>query len=144
MPIKITDTIEVEYLIACDDVREEAGNKFSAMGIINGGIVLPSFPAVIRIAFFGHLLASQAGDTSIVFRVSLGDQTIGTASTPFAFTETVRSANLVLPAAMLQVPEATDIRLEVRGSEEQDWVLLLTKSITLNPAIVATASEQPS
>ncbi len=33
--------------ILCDDVRQEAGNKYSLMGIYDGGIVFADFPALL-------------------------------------------------------------------------------------------------
>lgn len=39
-------------IIACEDVRDEVGNKKSLMGVFSGDILVSEFPATIHMAFY--------------------------------------------------------------------------------------------
>lgn len=45
-------TTTLQYAIVCEDIRDEIGNKKSLMGVMPGDILVPTFPATIKIAFF--------------------------------------------------------------------------------------------
>jgi hypothetical protein len=50
----------VEYVLVCEDIRQEIGNKPSAMGIFSGDIVVREFPHVFpKLCFLVHLTLTR-------------------------------------------------------------------------------------
>lgn len=64
--------------IFCDDVRQEAGNKLSLMGVYNGQMVVPSFPFEISKLIVSMKASAQEGEEykSLTFVVMLNDDII--------------------------------------------------------------------
>lgn len=59
--------------ILCDDIREEAGNKTSLMGVFSGDVVVPSFPASINVAFFLQYFLDESDPSEFSARMRLLD-----------------------------------------------------------------------
>lgn len=140
MPFKLSKDLTMEYVVSCEDVREEIGNKFSLVGVINGDILTPVFPSVVKIAFFGSIVSKTGNPVELEMRILVNGKMVGSAQTKFAFNEGGKTANLVLPQGLLNLPEPSDINLDLK-IPNGDWMTLVAKKILLNPA---TASEQPS
>ena len=61
----MTGNAYLSYSLLCDDVRLEAGNKLSVMGIFQG-IYLPSLPGtVLRFALLNHWIGQGEHNTEI-------------------------------------------------------------------------------
>tara|TARA_B100001013_G_scaffold288224_1_gene188032 strand:+ start:140 stop:544 length:405 start_codon:yes stop_codon:yes gene_type:complete len=61
----VTENAHLSYSLLCDDVRLEAGNKLSVMGIFQG-IYLPSLPGtVLRFALLNHWSGQGEHNTKI-------------------------------------------------------------------------------
>jgi hypothetical protein len=53
--------VDPVYLIVCDDIREEKSNKDILVGVYTGDILVPAFPAIIALAAWMKVEASQLG-----------------------------------------------------------------------------------
>lgn len=62
--------------ILCEDIREEAGNKKSLMGVFGGDVTVPHFPANIRIAFYVEYTPPEEGVSHTLEFVLLLDESI--------------------------------------------------------------------
>lgn len=62
---RVAGHVHLSYSLLCDDVRLEAGNKLSVMGIFQD-IYLPSLPAtVLRFALLNHWVGQGQHETQI-------------------------------------------------------------------------------
>lgn len=63
----------------CDDIRMELGGKLSFIGVYNGGMLVPGFPATLPKFYiaFKVLIPSDNPSDSVTIRVLKGEQLIG-------------------------------------------------------------------
>lgn len=67
----MASTLKFPNVIMCEDVREEARNKKSLLGVFSGDILVASMPALIPLAFYVEYSGGEVGDT-IKFDVFVG------------------------------------------------------------------------
>lgn len=86
------------WTIFCDDVRQEAGNKLSYMGIYGANLVVPSFPTTLLKLCLAMSIRTKATNPpkSIIVRVLRDDELI--------HEQTLDDAALI---ALTQAPEPT-------------------------------------
>lgn len=62
----------------CDDVRQEAGNKLSYMGIYGSNLVVPSFPTTLvkLCCVFSLRVPAQSPPKSVIFRLLRDDEVL--------------------------------------------------------------------
>jgi hypothetical protein len=117
-------------VILCEDIRAEIGNKYSLMGVLGGDILVPSFPAIIKMAFFMEYLPdSDESATSIDFRLLQGDVEI--AKGKFEATiPPLQSSIFVLPTALVSFEKNVILRfcVSISGEPEQE---ILSKKVGL-------------
>ena len=108
------------YVIWCDDVRQELGNKPSFMGVYTGGLVLPGLPAVLPRLTAWVVLSMPLGRPWAAVSISLarddGEELIGIPTFSPPMPEDTHFSNGVpltraqlmfaLTMAPLQLPEA--------------------------------------
>ena len=73
------------HSVFCDDIRLEAGNKLSYMGVYNGTMVVPAFPYDMpRLSVVTRVVFDQEEPLSSSFRMVLllNDQEIGVLEAP--------------------------------------------------------------
>lgn len=77
------DSATLTYSILCDDVRLEAGNKISLMGVFQN-VYVPKFPAgVIKFAVVNHWEGRGEFQTEVRILDPGGKQTARSAPAPF-------------------------------------------------------------
>jgi len=140
MPHKISDQLTVEYIVFCEDIREEIGHKFTACGVINGDIRVASFPATLRMAFFGSVICT-APSAITEMQLKLDDLSIGQARIHFEFTEDNPVASLVVPSGFLQIDSPRDFTLSLAHGGEP--VVLIRKKIILGEISPSSIALQP-
>lgn len=61
--------LAVDAVVVCEDVRKEANGKEILLGVFSGGVLLPSVPATIVLAFWVHFDAKETGEVALQFRL---------------------------------------------------------------------------
>lgn len=66
------------WVIFCDDIRQEVGNKLSLMGIYGANLVVPSFPTVLPklCCVFNVRVPANAVPRHVVFKMPRGEEVI--------------------------------------------------------------------
>jgi hypothetical protein len=115
-------------IILCEDVREEAGNKKSLMGVLAGDIIVPTFPATLSLAvYFEYVPDKDDGDEfAIEFRLWQDDEelAVGEVRAPI---EPGKIVTLVLPRALSIFERAKAFRMTIKGHDGQEFELLNKK-----------------
>lgn len=113
--------IRKDYILVCDDIRQEIGRKPSAIGIYTDNIVVKGFPVVFpKLCFLVHLHKSDAVrkiSISCTLRFSDGRKIV-LAEKQIAGTMS-RAGGIVLNFAVgplrLDAPQRADFLLSVNG-----------------------------
>jgi len=115
-------------IILCEDIREEAGNKKSLMGVLAGDIIVPAFPATLSVAvYFEYLPDTDDGDEfAIDFRLWQDDEelAVGEVRAPI---QPGKVVTLVLPRALSVFERAKTFRMTVKGQSGEEFELLNKK-----------------
>lgn len=111
------------------DVREEVGNKKSLMGVFSGDLVVPVFPARIKVAFYAEYIPTPGVEShELTFSIGVGSEEVAAAGIRVA-TPQGEVATLILPQGIAQFEAPGDIVLKV--SCEGETRELLRKSVRL-------------
>lgn len=114
-------------VIACEDVREEIGNKKSLMGVFSGNIVAAEIPAQVWIAFYIEKMPEQPGKAEeVVIQVKQNERTVGTVTINF---EAPEIATLVIPRAVMRIPEECTLILTASVNRGEP-IQILSKSVS--------------
>jgi hypothetical protein len=115
LPFKIT------AVVACDDIRQEINNKAILVGVYNGALVVPGFPADIAIAWWIQMKADTIGDYAMEARVLKdGNSTLLRAMLQVTV-HTLGWSTLALPRAPLQLQGPGHLELEIRLKDAGKW-----------------------
>jgi hypothetical protein len=115
-------------VILCEDVREEAGNKKSLMGVFGGDLQVQEFPAAIRIAFYVEYIPPQEGSAHALQFVLLVDENIAATGT-LEIPAGNNVAALVIPQGIAQFAKEGDLALQFGVGD--DLVEILRKKVML-------------
>jgi hypothetical protein len=133
MPVTLSHGLSVELAIACEDVREERGNKISAMGMFTDQIAVAQFPADIRIAFFFTIRSEAAQNRMLKARVLVDDQMAGTADVPLLYTEAAKLTNVILPTGVIRMSGMGSFAISMAVEDSEEWVEVLRKTVSVGP-----------
>jgi hypothetical protein len=113
----------------CEDVRDEVGNKKSLMGVFSGDVVVPVFPARIRLAFYAEYLPrADAEAHELTFSIGIASTEAGSATMTIP-PAPGQVATLILPQGIAQLEAPGDIVLSV--SCKGETTELLRKTVRL-------------
>jgi len=115
---------EKAYIIFCDDVREEVGNKLSLMGVYSKKIVFPSLPVVMRsfhIVVIFENLKKNFKRFNLVFNLPEA-KPLEVSGTPPAPKDKNENMNLLLGYAALKIekPGIASAKLFIDGEEKPE------------------------
>ena len=66
---RLDSSLDITNIVICDDVRREVTGKDILIGVYNGDIVVPSFPASIRIVLWVQFEPRRAGTFHVEIRI---------------------------------------------------------------------------
>lgn len=125
-------SLEVDCALCCDSVRKEDNGKLILVGIYQQDVLVTQFPAKLTIQFYaiGRFIAKP--QDFVWLRLLVDDQPVY--SVKVSLYEQVRKSdwqanphfNMVLPPAEIAVEEPSNIRLEARDREHDDWQTIVT------------------
>lgn len=119
----MAQTNKFRNVILCEDIRDEVGNKKSLMGVMGGDVLVSSFPATIKVAFYAEYI-SDADDlehASIDIRIMQDDVEMAKGKIE-AKLQPGQPATLILPTGLANFEHEGTIRLfaSVNGGPEQE------------------------
>jgi len=117
-------------VIVCEDIRDEIGNKKSLMGVMGGDILVPNFPATLKIAIYMeyHPDAKDREHLSLEIRLLQDDTEIAKGKMESA--KAIKGvATFVLPTGLITFDKEVNFKLlaSVNGRPEQE---ILNKKVT--------------
>jgi hypothetical protein len=129
-------------VITCEDVRDEVGNKKSLIGVFSGDITVPSFPAMVRVAFYLEYAPDKNENevVNFVFRLLLDDVELGkgTGILPIVGAQI---GIIGIPQAFLALEKETRIRMliSINGGAEEEVVSKRVFQGTVTSSTIAPA-----
>lgn len=143
--IEVQDGIKIGNAIVCEDVRAEAGGKWSILGVFSGDIITAELPANIRLAVYmeSHVSKPYKGPLNVRFR--LDDNVLLEAQ------GNLDSQNgiTVMPVPQLILGVERPGRLAIEIGRGDKWTEVAAKNVLLGTVkdgnfISSSASGQPS
>ena len=119
--------------ILCEDIREEAGNKKSLMGVFGGDVWVNNFPAQLRVAFYAEYLPN-ADLHDLQFTLSLSENKIAEGAIQIP-ADRKQVVTLAIPQGVLLLKEPGDIVLRVGFADEM--LEILRKKVQLAPNLAS-------
>ena len=122
---------KIQNVIFCEDVRDEVGNRKSLMGVMNGDVLVPVFPATLQVAVYFECLADESdGDTlEIELRILQNDIEIAKGNMRADISGgRSRQVNFVVPKGFITFEKSGrySLRARVKGGSEEE---ILSKQI---------------
>lgn len=134
---------EIVLAIACEDIREEKSGKHTLVGVYSGdAIQISQIPGNMAIACFIEASVTQAGKHDMSIRISGPGDHEATLKARLEFPAEKGTAVIATPRVDLLVDSEGVFRMDI-SSNEQSWVNLITRQISLNPSL-ANERQQPS
>lgn len=120
-------------VIVCEDIRDEVGNKKSLMGVIGGDILVPEYPATIKIAVYMEYNPNDKDREKLIveFRLLQDEKEIAKgkleAATP------IKSATFILPTGLVTFDKDASFKIvaSVNGRPEEE---VLSKMVIMRTA----------
>ena len=128
-------------VVACDDVRDEVGNKKSLMGAFAGDLLVQTFPAQVQIAVYIQF-QPDASRTANVLKIRLYVEDEQLIEGTMTVTPTDRPAAVVLPKGVVTFDKPSTFRVTASVDDGEFEELLSFRTLPL-PSISPTASAQP-
>jgi hypothetical protein len=125
---------KVVAVVACDDIRIEQSNKAILIGVYNGGIMVPGFPADIILTWWIQIHSKEKGKHELEVRVLKdGNSTLLRAELGIDL-QVIGWSNLILPKAPLQFQSPGHLELEMRLKSTQKWDTLARLDVQVGDA----------
>ncbi len=113
---------EIRAVVACDDVRQEQNNKHILIGVYNGTIVVPGFPAELQLSWWLQVYTTETGKFDLELQL-IRDDTSKLLRAMLQFEVHEKGwASLVLPKVPIQFQGPGKLKLQMKRKEdEKDW-----------------------
>jgi len=119
----------VVFAVLCEDVREEVNRKHSLMGVYSGNILVPQFPAHLRLALYADLNLPGRGEYALSLRANYDGKEQFNLKAQIK-SEKLGSSALVLPSFVLKVPDEGDFVLDY-SFDGGEWQQLMKKHVSV-------------
>jgi hypothetical protein len=127
------NTPQFRNVILCDDIREEAGNKKSLMGVFAGDIQVPAFPANIHLAIYAEYV-NEGPSEEVTFELRLfQDETEIVKFDARAKLPVGAVGILAVPRAIVLFEKACTLRLVAGKPGTADRREIVSKTVSLPP-----------
>jgi hypothetical protein len=122
----MTLPVDIRSVVVCDDVRREDNGKALLIGVYVGAILLPKFPAPMRLAFYFLGIGKEPRSGSLDFRIqhtlSNGESPAIVAKAEISEAEAAevgRAHALVFAGVPFNFDQQTELVISVK--ENGDW-----------------------
>jgi hypothetical protein len=123
---------DIATVLVCDDVRKEVTGKDILIGVYVGDILVPAFPASLRLAAWLELVPKEVGQVALDIRAGFPDQN-AQLQLRLQINDLV-PLGVALPGLQLVAQEQTEFVLEIRDGK--DWRVLKRKRVRQGQTIL--------
>jgi hypothetical protein len=115
---------KIAAVVLCDDIRLEQNNKHILIGVYNGTIVIPNFPAVFPVCWWIQVFSTETGSFELDIQLvkDQGD-TLLRARIGYEIL-TNDWASISLPRVQLQIQGPGKLKLQMKKKAESDWITI--------------------
>ena len=118
----------LEMAVFCEDIREEKSGKFTLVGVFGGDIIVPSFPATVRAAFFLAVRSNLEGDRILRVRLMLNGVQLGEATSAVKFVPNAMVGQIIIPPGLFNAADPGAISVEM-SDDGTNWTDVITKKL---------------
>jgi len=134
MTVEISDGISFQTAILCEEVRPEAANKWSLLGVFPGGLMVPSLPANLRLGLYVEAKLERDYKGPIHLRILNN----GTEVAQIRGDLDSKVGFVALPIGSLVAGFTHEGTIEIEvGTDAVHWHHLLTRDLLTGPPPVA-------
>lgn len=133
MAVILSDGLSVELALACEDVREEKGNKLSLMGVFSGDIIVAEMPAQIRIAFYFAVRGASVRKWDLRTRLMVGEIEAGSTVTRIEYDLPDTVANVIIPLGFIGMEQPGDFAVRLSVGESGEDIEVIRKRVFKAP-----------
>ena len=118
-------TMEINFVIPCDQIRREDNGKLIAIGIYGENITIQQAPLVMEMSFIMWAAAEDVGEYEAEIEVFLEPELNAVASFKFGFTATQPSDRIAIPMPPLplNIGGAGSLVMKQKIGEERKEIL---------------------
>ena len=112
---------KVVAAVLCDDIRQEQNSKHILIGVYNGGVVVPNFPAEFAVCWWMQILPNEIGKFEIDVQLVKDNRDV-LLKAGIGFEIHAREwAAMVLPRIPLQLYGEGHLQLQMKVHTESNW-----------------------
>lgn len=111
----------IEAAVLCDEVRQEVNGKHILIGVYNGTIVVPDFPATLAVSWWMQLFPKEIGIFHLDIQILKdGKDTLVKAAIGYEV-HAKDWASMVLPKIPMQVHGPGKLELQMKDQKDEEW-----------------------
>jgi hypothetical protein len=113
---------KIAAVVVCDDVRQEQdNNKYILIGVYNGTLITPAFPASIPLSWWIQLFPETLGEVTLDVQLVREDESILLRGTAGLQINALDWSAMVLPKVQVQFQSAGKLKLQLKMQDQGDW-----------------------
>lgn len=112
---------KVVAAVLCDDIRQEQNSKHILIGVYNGGVVVPSFPAQLIICWWLQILPNEVGKFEIDVQLIKDNKDVLVKAGIGIELIAKEWAAMALPKIPIQLHGEGHLQLQMKKTSESDW-----------------------
>jgi hypothetical protein len=125
-------SINIAYVIMCDDIRQEITGKFILIGVYPGNIAIPAFPAQVILGFWMLARPTKIGSYQLQFRLQGPDGAESWSGQMLVHVNKKEDTALVIPPLPIQIQSPGHISLQCREGGGE-WTTVSSFEASLPP-----------
>ncbi len=133
---------KVGAVVTCDDIRIEQNNKFILIGVYNGTIVVPAFPAVLGLCWWIQIFPEKLGRSDLEIRIIKDDGAVLLRAALGIDLSVEEWSAIALPQTPLQLQGAGHTKLQMKEKNETDWTTVVTFEVKVGPPVGSGPHQQ--
>ncbi len=120
-------------VVICEDVRVEANNKHTLVGVLSGDLYLTIVPGDIDFAAYMEYFPGTA-HTSLQLRMILDGVTIASTTAPMPRAPSGGPNVIIIPRGRIHVARDCEFKIEV-ATETEKWKVIVKKKLQKGTAV---------
>jgi hypothetical protein len=126
---------KVGAVVVCDDIRQEQNNKVILIGVYNGILVVPAFPAELILTWWIQLASEKPGEFKLDVRLVKEDGAVALRGMIGFSIAAIDWSAMVLPKSVVQFQSPGKFKLQMTVQGEEDWQTLQELELKQAPTV---------
>jgi len=144
--VEVLEGVVIRTVIFCEDVRQEAGNKWSVLGVFSADVIVGVVPAAVRLSLYIESEVSQPYKGPLDLRLRLENEEILVANGQLDAQPGITV--LPVPQMVVGIPRGGMLHVDM-GIAPDKWVEIGAKRVLVGifkdgVLTAPTTSQQPS